>query len=80
MTGLAVASAECGHVAAAPVFTIDVGTPCLHDTCVWAARYLRVNGSAWLIGSFSRGCMANALPHGTRAQAAVGCLTAGRQR
>jgi len=62
-------------VTAAPVFTIDVGTP-----CVWAARYLRVNGTRRLIGSFSRGCMANALPHGTGARAAVGCLTAGRQR
>ena len=62
-------------MAAAPVFTADVGTP-----GVWAARYLRVNGTRRLIGSFSHGCMANALPHVTGAQAAVRCLTAGRQR
>jgi pyruvate dehydrogenase (quinone) len=55
------------------VFTADVGTP-----CIWAARYLRMNGTRRLTGSFTHGCMANVLPHATGAQAAVGCLTAGR--
>jgi pyruvate dehydrogenase (quinone) len=39
------------------VFTADVGTP-----CIWAARYLRMNGRRRLIGSFNHGSMANALP------------------
>jgi pyruvate dehydrogenase (quinone) len=43
--------------AADAVFTVDVGTP-----CIWAARYLRMNGRRRLIGSFSHGSMANALP------------------
>ena len=47
------------------VFTADVGTP-----CIWAARYLRMNGTRRLIGSFSHGSMANALPHAIGAQAA----------
>ena len=47
------------------VFTADVGTP-----CIWAARYLRMNGRRRLIGSFSHGSMANALPHAIGAQAA----------
>ena len=46
------------------VFTVDVGTP-----CIWAARYLRFNGKRSLIGSFSHGSMANALPHALGAQA-----------
>jgi pyruvate dehydrogenase (quinone) len=46
------------------VFTADVGTP-----CIWAARYLRMNGSRRLIGSFNHGSMANALPHAIGAQA-----------
>ncbi len=46
------------------VFTVDVGTP-----CIWAARYLRMNGTRRLIGSFSHGSMANALPHAIGAQA-----------
>jgi pyruvate dehydrogenase (quinone) len=46
------------------VFTADVGTP-----CIWAARYLRMNGNRRLIGSFSHGSMANALPHAIGAQA-----------
>jgi len=52
------------------VFTADVGTP-----CIWAARYLRMNGSRRLIGSFNHGSMANALPH------AIGCQASqpGRQ-
>jgi pyruvate dehydrogenase (quinone) len=50
--------------AADAVFTADVGTP-----CIWAARYLRMNGTRRLIGSFSHGSMANALPHAIGAQA-----------
>ena len=46
------------------VFTADVGTP-----CIWAARYLHMNGARRLIGSFSHGSMANALPHAIGAQA-----------
>ena len=51
--------------AADAVFTADVGTP-----CIWAARYLHMNGTRRLIGSFSHGSMANALPHAIGAQAA----------
>jgi pyruvate dehydrogenase (quinone) len=51
--------------AADAIFTADVGTP-----CIWAARYLRMNGSRRLIGSFHHGSMANALPHAIGAQAA----------
>ena len=36
------------------VFTCDVGTP-----CVWAARYLKMNGKRRLVGSFNHGSMAN---------------------
>src|SRR5215472_1315981 len=50
--------------AAAAVFTADVGTP-----CIWAARYLRMNGRRRLIGSFNHGSMANALPQAIGAQA-----------
>jgi pyruvate dehydrogenase (quinone) len=46
------------------IFTVDVGTP-----CIWAARYLRMNGDRRLIGSFNHGSMANALPHAIGAQA-----------
>jgi pyruvate dehydrogenase (quinone) len=46
------------------VFTADVGTP-----CIWAARYLRMNGTRRLVGSFNHGSMANALPHAIGAQA-----------
>jgi pyruvate dehydrogenase (quinone) len=52
------------------VFTADVGTP-----CIWAARYLRMNGRRRLIGSFNHGSMANALPQAIGAQASQ----AGRQ-
>jgi pyruvate dehydrogenase (quinone) len=47
------------------IFTADVGTP-----CIWAARYLQMNGTRRLIGSFNHGSMANALPHAMGAQAA----------
>lgn len=46
------------------IFTVDVGTP-----CIWAARYLHFNGKRQLIGSFSHGSMANALPQALGAQA-----------
>jgi pyruvate dehydrogenase (quinone) len=46
------------------VFTADVGTP-----CIWAARYLKMNGRRRLIGSFNHGSMANALPNAIGAQA-----------
>ena len=47
------------------VFIPDVGTP-----CIWAARYLHMNGTRRLIGSFNHGSMANALPQAIGAQAA----------
>ena len=46
------------------VFLADVGTP-----VVWAARYLRMNGKRRLIGSFTHGSMANALPQAIGVQA-----------
>ncbi len=46
------------------VFTCDVGTP-----TVWAARYLTMNGKRRLLGSFSHGSMANAMPQAIGAQA-----------
>ena len=46
------------------VFTADVGTP-----CIWAARYLRMNGRRRLVGSFNHGSMANALPQAVGVQA-----------
>ncbi|GAC69716.1 ubiquinone-dependent pyruvate dehydrogenase [Gordonia soli] len=47
------------------VFIPDVGSP-----VVWAARYLRMNGSRRLIGSFTHGSMANAVSQGVGAQSA----------
>jgi pyruvate dehydrogenase (quinone) len=47
------------------VFTADVGLP-----TVWAARYLTMNGRRRLIGSWTHGSMANAMPHALGAQAA----------
>ena len=47
------------------VFTCDVGTP-----TVWAARYLTMNGRRRLLGSFTHGSMANALPQAIGAQLA----------
>ncbi|QNI33529.1 ubiquinone-dependent pyruvate dehydrogenase [Alloacidobacterium dinghuense] len=46
------------------VFTCDVGTP-----VVWSARYLTMNGKRRLLGSFTHGSMANALPHAIGVQA-----------
>ncbi|QVQ54803.1 pyruvate dehydrogenase [Spiractinospora alimapuensis] len=40
------------------IFTVDTGM-----NNVWAARYLTPNGRRRVIGSFSHGSMANALPH-----------------
>ena len=45
------------------IFTCDVGTP-----TVWAARYLRMNGKRRIIGSFTHGSMANAMPQAIGAQ------------
>jgi pyruvate dehydrogenase (quinone) len=45
------------------IFTCDVGTP-----TIWAARYVRMNGKRRLLGSFSHGSMANALPQAIGAQ------------
>ncbi|MGH1565175.1 ubiquinone-dependent pyruvate dehydrogenase [Mumia sp. DW29H23] len=47
------------------VLVPDVGTPTL-----WAARYFRTNGRRRLIGSFTHGSMANALPQAIGVQAA----------
>ena len=47
------------------VFIPDVGSP-----VVWAARYLTMNGSRRLIGSFTHGSMANALSQAVGAQSA----------
>jgi pyruvate dehydrogenase (quinone) len=46
------------------VFTADVGTP-----VIWAARYLGMTEKRRLIGSFTHGSMANAMPHALGAQA-----------
>jgi pyruvate dehydrogenase (quinone) len=46
------------------IFTCDVGTP-----TIWAARYLSMNGTRRLLGSFIHGSMANALPQAIGAQA-----------
>jgi pyruvate dehydrogenase (quinone) len=45
------------------IFTCDVGTP-----TIWAARYLKMNGKRRLLGSFTHGSMANALPQAIGAQ------------
>ncbi len=47
------------------VFTVDVGTP-----TIWAARYLSFNGRRRMVGSWSHGTMASALPQALGAQAA----------
>jgi pyruvate dehydrogenase (quinone) len=46
------------------VFTADVGTP-----VIWAARYLHMTRERRLLGSFTHGSMANALPQALGAQA-----------
>jgi pyruvate dehydrogenase (quinone) len=50
--------------AADAIFSCDVGTP-----TIWAARYLKMNGKRRLLGSFTHGSMANALPQAIGAQA-----------
>jgi pyruvate dehydrogenase (quinone) len=45
------------------IFTCDVGTP-----TIWAARYLTMNGKRRILGSFTHGSMANALPQAIGAQ------------
>lgn len=46
------------------IFSCDVGTP-----TIWAARYLKMNGKRRLLGSFTHGSMASALPQAIGAQA-----------
>ncbi|HEY2684657.1 MAG TPA: ubiquinone-dependent pyruvate dehydrogenase [Steroidobacteraceae bacterium] len=50
--------------AADAIFTCDVGTP-----IAWTARYLEVNGTRRIVGSFNHGSMANAMLHAIGAQA-----------
>jgi pyruvate dehydrogenase (quinone) len=45
------------------IFSCDVGTP-----TIWTAWYLRMNGQRRLLGSFTHGSMANALPQAIGAQ------------
>src|ERR1700730_2017273 len=45
------------------IFSCDVGTP-----TIWAARYLTMNGKRRLLGSFTHGSMAGALPQAIGAQ------------
>ena len=45
------------------IFTVDTGM-----CCVWAARYLSPNGRRRVIGSFTHGSMANAMPQAIGAQ------------
>lgn len=51
------------------IFTSDTGM-----STVWAARYLRANGKRTLMGSYSHGSMANAMPQ------AIGAAFAGKGR
>jgi pyruvate dehydrogenase (quinone) len=60
-----IAKAISDHAAKDAIFTCDVGLP-----TVWAARYIVMNGSRRLIGSFWHGSMANALAQAIGAQAA----------
>ncbi|HEX4731920.1 MAG TPA: ubiquinone-dependent pyruvate dehydrogenase [Solirubrobacterales bacterium] len=46
------------------IFLADVGTP-----TIWVARHLHMNGRRRLVGSFSHGSMANALPQAIGIQA-----------
>ncbi len=55
-----------GLAAADAVFTCDVGLPTL-----WAARYLTMNGLRRLVGSFSHGSMAGAMPQAIGAALAL---------
>ncbi|HXW67368.1 MAG TPA: ubiquinone-dependent pyruvate dehydrogenase [Thermoplasmata archaeon] len=60
-----VASQVSALAAPTALFTVDTGM-----TTVWAARYLKMAPGRGLIGSFSHGSMANALPQAIGAQAA----------
>lgn len=40
------------------IFTVDTGM-----CCVWGARYIQATGKRHMLGSFSHGSMANAMPH-----------------
>lgn len=40
------------------IFTVDTGM-----CCVWASRYVQATGKRSMIGSFTHGSMANAMPH-----------------
>ena len=40
------------------IFTVDTGM-----CCVWASRYIRSTGKRSMVGSFTHGSMANAMPH-----------------
>ncbi|EDM34743.1 pyruvate dehydrogenase [Pedobacter sp. BAL39] len=40
------------------IFTVDTGM-----CCVWGARYIQATGKRDMLGSFSHGSMANAMPH-----------------
>ncbi len=60
-----VAKAISDHASQDAIFTCDVGLP-----TVWAARYLAMNGSRRLLGSFWHGSMANAMAQAIGAQAA----------
>jgi pyruvate dehydrogenase (quinone) len=55
-----------GLAAGDAVFTCDVGLPTL-----WAARYLTMNGRRRLVGSFSHGSMASAMPQAIGAALAL---------
>ncbi|MGI8331385.1 pyruvate dehydrogenase [Actinomadura scrupuli] len=58
-----VASILDEEAAADAIFTVDTGT------CnIWAARYLTPNGRRRVIGSFTHGSMANAMPQAIGAQ------------
>jgi len=54
-----------GLAAPDAIFTCDVGLPTL-----WAARYLTMNGTRRLVGSFNHGSMAGAMPQAIGAQLA----------
>ena len=40
------------------IFTVDTGM-----SCVWGARYINATGKRKMLGSFTHGSMANAMPH-----------------
>jgi pyruvate dehydrogenase (quinone) len=60
-----IAKAISDQASADAVFTCDVGLP-----TVWGARYLEMNGTRRLLGSFWHGSMANAMAQAIGAQAA----------